>query len=229
MCIVSVVVNQGRQAIVTFNRDEDPSRPFREPAFIEDAAGVFCPLDLLAGGTWIGKNKDYIMFLQNGGTKRHKRQPPYGQSRGTLIMELLKGISTEHIFDCLHAIKTEPFTLCTLDLHSLSLEKCVYEDEAMTRTQITSLHEHFFINCSSTLYTDDAKSIIAKEFRNVDTTDAQAILEFHRQHAIGMPENPYVRQPVSTSSIMQFRVNEDKCDCTFINLVNQQVSDYQLY
>lgn len=228
MCIVSVVVNDMRSAIVTFNRDEDRNRPFREPALIEDAASVFCPLDLQAGGTWIGKNQDYIMFLQNGGTKAHKRQPPYGQSRGTLIIELLKGIASDHIFDCLNAIKTEPFTLCMLNLNTLELEKCVYEDGVMTRKNISGLHGHFFINCSSTLYSDEAKSSIEKEFEGVDSAGAAAILEFHKRHAIGEPANPYVIQPVTTSSITQFRINRDKAACTFINLLNNQAFDYQL-
>lgn len=229
MCIVSIVANNSGSVVVSFNRDEDRNRPFREPSFIEDAADVFCPLDLLAGGTWIGKNKSHIMFLQNGGTKPHKRQPPYGQSRGILLMELLKGISSNHIFNCLNAIKTEPFTLCMLDINTLNLEKYVYENEELTRQFMIDLPQNFFINLSSTLYSNEAKYLISKEFEKINVKDSKAILEFHMQHTIGGPGNPYVKHPVMTSSITQFIIAEGRSSCHFVNLVKNQVFEYQLY
>jgi len=76
--------------VIAANRDERPARPTRNPA--ELAGGIYAPIDLVRGGSWIGVNdRGLTASLTNRflAPRRHGRR-----SRGLLVTEALAASST---------------------------------------------------------------------------------------------------------------------------------------
>ncbi len=76
--------------VIAANRDERPTRPTREPA--ELAGGIYAPIDLVRGGSWIGVNdRGLTASLTNRfiAPRRHGRR-----SRGLLVTEALNALNT---------------------------------------------------------------------------------------------------------------------------------------
>jgi hypothetical protein len=215
MCIVSFV-RYGNGVVMTFNRDENPARPFSNPAF-DKYHHILCPLDLKAGGTWIGASVHDIMCLQNGAFKRHIRNLPYGQSRGALLMNLLKGKGIEETFRSLDTVKTEPFTLCILNRRSLILQIFRYDGQVLHRQENTL--EYPFIICSSTLYNEDLALKISDDFMDLMVKNPETILDFHLEHRIGGKKNRKMEIP-ATTSITQFVPGTSSENCLFMNMIS---------
>lgn len=76
--------------VIAANRDERPTRPTRDPADL--AGGIYAPIDLVRGGSWIGVNdRGLTASLTNRflAPRRHGRR-----SRGLLVTEALSASST---------------------------------------------------------------------------------------------------------------------------------------
>ncbi len=71
--------------IVCANRDERPTRPTQNPQYLDD--GIYAPLDLVHGGTWIGVNRRGMLASL---TNRFP-SPRFGgrRSRGLIVTEAL--------------------------------------------------------------------------------------------------------------------------------------------
>ncbi|MGD8397090.1 MAG: NRDE family protein, partial [Candidatus Eiseniibacteriota bacterium] len=88
MCVLVVLLRQipGYPIVVGANRDESLVRPSAGPTLDRDG-GVLAPTDLLAGGTWIGVNRDGLFAAI---TNRSGARPDPGRaSRGTLVRAAL--------------------------------------------------------------------------------------------------------------------------------------------
>jgi Transport and Golgi organisation 2 len=219
MCILSIV-SSAAETILTFNRDEDPDRPFSAPVTLSEN-GVFCPLDLASGGTWIGRNHTHIMCLQNGALQKHKRDLPYDKSRGLILLELLKGTDAAQVFDVLKHFKIEPFTITMLEIESKRIQLYVYNGKSIIMEQIPA--GSVFFRCSSTLYSPAAAGTLDKAFRARHLADADHLWQFHLEMRIGGPANTFLSRP-ATSSITQFVIGSDKVSCKFADLISQQTS-----
>lgn len=81
----------GRPVVLAVNRDERYDRPSRPPARIEDAPEILAPIDLEAGGTWVGVNEhDVVAAIAN------RPEGPDGErSRGWLVRTALRCRSAE--------------------------------------------------------------------------------------------------------------------------------------
>lgn|GEM_PF-4741107 len=222
MCILSIV-SSGTDTILTFNRDEDPDRPFSPPVSLLEN-GIFCPLDLASGGTWIGKNNTHIMCLQNGGLQKHKRELPYDKSRGLILLELLKGTDPEQVFDVLKQFKIEPFTITMLEIRSRKIALYIYDGNNM------EIHHEpagtLLFRCSSTLYSPAAAGTLDKAFRARHLAEADHLWRFHAEMRIGGPANTFLSRP-ATSSITQFVVGSEGIACRFIDLLTHQSDLFQ--
>lgn len=217
MCILSIV-SSGTDTILTFNRDEDPDRPFSPPVSLLEN-GILCPLDLASGGTWIGKNNTHIMCLQNGGLQKHKRDLPYDKSRGLILLELLKGTDSNQVFDALKRLKVEPFTITMLDIASRKIQLYIYNGKSIEKESEPSVK--VFFRCSSTLYSPAAAGTLDKAFRARHLADADHVWRFHTEMRIGGPANTFLSRP-STSSITQFVIGPEGVTCRFADLISHQ-------
>lgn len=222
MCIVSLVKSDS-SFILTFNRDEDPERPFSNPIYVLDT-DIFCPIDQISGGTWIGANSSKIYCIQNGAKVKHKRDLPYQKSRGLILLELLKTNNIEIIQKEISLYKIEPFTITVFDLHTFKLEVITYNSSSLDFEENSN---NDFIQCSSTLYSEDNKALIANEFQLLMPKSDESILNFHQNFRIGGNLNHFLTRP-ATTSITQFILNDNILSCTFNDLLKQSRTQYIL-
>lgn len=114
MCFVAFH-RQGNTRYLLSNRDEYLHRPAALPPEVNSlpAYGLLYPKDAKAGGTWVAVRNDGVAaILLNGADKPHVSKPPYRQSRGLIIPEILKFEYPEESVGAVSFEDMEPFTLC---------------------------------------------------------------------------------------------------------------------
>ena len=127
MCTVSYVPLGSGNFILTSNRDENPDRithqPGEETTIIETdtlptgQAGIICPKDSKAGGSWIAMSANgKVACLLNGAFAKHKHAPPYRKSRGLVLMEYFSFKSASKFFENTNLEGIENFTLLMLEM-----------------------------------------------------------------------------------------------------------------
>lgn len=89
MCTIIVAkhVVDGSSLIVGANRDEFYNRPWDPPHALGDT-GIFCGIDRVAGGTWLGLNSSGLLVAVTN--RRHASARHAVRSRGLLCLELLQ-------------------------------------------------------------------------------------------------------------------------------------------
>jgi hypothetical protein len=91
MCTIVVLLRPGRPwpVLIAANRDEMLDRPWKPPAeHWPDRPGVVAGLDVLAGGSWLGINREGVVAAALN--RRHSLGPQTGmRSRGELVLEAL--------------------------------------------------------------------------------------------------------------------------------------------
>ena len=113
MCTLTYIPQSDNGFIVTSNRDETPFKPALHPSrkYVYPR-WITYPTDIAGGGSWIAATDDgTIAILLNGAFTAHKRTPPYGHSRGKIVLlnfgfKSLQALSEKYILD-----NIEPFTL----------------------------------------------------------------------------------------------------------------------
>ncbi len=119
MCTVSYIPNVSDAGFVlTSNRDEKSFRTTVVPQIYRiGKLKVGFPKDVQAGGSWIAANGNgRLCCLLNGAFEAHEKKPPYAQSRGTVLLELI--FSESDVFDFFQEkdlSEIEPFTMIVLD------------------------------------------------------------------------------------------------------------------
>ena len=92
MCVVALAwqVHPNWPLILIGNRDEFHARPAAPLAEWDDGSGIVAGRDLLAGGTWLGAHpaSGRIVVVTN---VRGALPDPAKESRGTLVVDLLRG------------------------------------------------------------------------------------------------------------------------------------------
>lgn len=106
MCTLIVAVRcwEGAPLVVAANRDERLDRPSAPPAW---RGPVLAPLDLQAGGTWIGASESRVFAAV---TNRFGRPPdPSRRSRGELVPRALAAPTAEAALDDLRGIDARAY------------------------------------------------------------------------------------------------------------------------
>ena len=123
MCTVSFIPLKDR-VFITTNRDERISRKKAlPPSLIKHKEQLFIfPKDADAGGTWIvtKENGDSAVLL-NGAFVNHIHQPPYLQSRGIILLDILAEDHPSGSFTKIDLSNIEPFTIVLME------EQLLYE------------------------------------------------------------------------------------------------------
>lgn len=99
---------------LTSNRDENKRRgPAEPPGLYSEAGGkLIFPRDADAGGSWVVlKEKATAAVLLNGAFHRHVRKPPYRQSRGVVLLEVMRQADPLEYLAGMDLDDVEPFTL----------------------------------------------------------------------------------------------------------------------
>jgi uncharacterized protein with NRDE domain len=108
--------------VVAANRDEFHERPTEGPALREASISVVAPLDLRAGGTWLGINEWGLFAAVTN--RRCEALDASRRSRGWLVMEALAEATAERAalrFEKLPEFAYNPFNLFMADEESAHL------------------------------------------------------------------------------------------------------------
>ena len=213
MCIVSYVKLSSCD-VFTFSRDENGARPFQAPSCLE--GGIFAPVDLQAGGTWIGFNGRSVIGLQNGGKIQHKRELPYSLSRGQILLNYLKNEDLDQLKSLISNQKVEPFTITTCQNGKLELNRIVWDGNTLEAEDLP--FQSKWLNCSSTLYSSDKNDELKSAFRDTFITTPEDVFEFHKNNSLQNNEGS-IANPI-TSSITQYVINGAIAICRYYEPMN---------
>ena len=124
MCTLIAVHRRvhGAPLVVAANRDEYYDRPAEPPALRGSARGregdggpieagcgpIVAPLDLRAGGTWLGVNAMGVFAAVTN--LRSEMPDPARRSRGMVVMDALREPSAARSADFLKALSDSPFS-----------------------------------------------------------------------------------------------------------------------
>lgn len=210
MCTATFYPTGDSDFIFTSNRDEAPGRATMPPmAYTEQGAVLFYPRDAVAGGTWIGSNKDLqrVVCLLNGGLQPHIPTGNYARSRGLVVKEVLSSPKGAEDLTAASLDGVEPFTLIQIQSgHNPQLSQLIWTGQEVLRQTLPWQNR---IWSSTLLYTQQVKekrgSWFADWLERMPLQDANTLQEFHHTAGDGDPHNDLImdRNFVKTKSISQ--------------------------
>lgn len=168
------------RCLITMNRDDLIARPEAPPRLdVSHGAHMIAPLDLKAGGTWIGLNRHgLVACLLN----RHDRAAPLdGLSRGLIVPEALLGRDVAMAFDRVTGLDLSRFAPFTCVIVSRAAQMRI----DWTGRELSSLElcaEAFWMTTSSSV---SEREVAAKRRGLFDqlvrpSADSQsALIDFH--------------------------------------------------
>jgi hypothetical protein len=116
--MLTYIPQENGKFILTQNRDESIMRPIAAPPIkkrLGDLTAVY-PVDPQGTGTWIGAASDgRVAGLLNGGSQKHRHQPPYRHSRGLIIPAYFQQPDLESFYRTFNFEDLEPFTLLVVE------------------------------------------------------------------------------------------------------------------
>jgi hypothetical protein len=179
MCTVTYIPTE-KGAFLTSNRDERTSRAPAEPPVTRYAGSALTyPKDAHAGGTWIAlKGRRDAAVLLNGAFENHMRKQSYRQSRGVVMLEVIKAASPTGCFESMLLEGIEPFTLILFAGGTLT--RCTWDGSRKHRQELDARKPHIW--ASATLYGREARQMrtrILQQWIGNTEINAESILDFH--------------------------------------------------
>jgi hypothetical protein len=208
MCTVTYIPQPGGHFVLTSNRDENAARSPQSLDYevIESTRLVF-PRDTGAGGTWIAaSDSNRVVCLLNGAFVKHKHQPPYKRSRGTMVLDFFRFATAEDFFGQYDFKGMEPFTFLIVD--DGQPWQLRWDEQ---QTHVKKLDpQGYYLWSSATLYPDEVGEMRQQWFRDwlENRTDFSpaSILDFHQTGGLGDAWNGFIMNRegrVQTVSITQ--------------------------
>jgi hypothetical protein len=224
--------------IVTSNRDENIKRPkARPPKKIKiNGTEVFCPIDPISNGTWIATTKCYTLVLLNGGTKKHKIESAYRQSRGQVILEFIKWNNPITFIRKFVFEGMEPFTLVIFKNENrdeiIEIKWCSGQKKVQHLNGDSAL-----IWSSATLYdqqaTENRKSWFLDHLCQLeDKISGETIIDFHTNGGKNDPENSIkLKRPngIETVCITQIEIQTKAKYLIYSDLENKTRHRYVIF
>jgi uncharacterized protein with NRDE domain len=186
MCVLTFVPKGEQNFILTNNRDEATARPKAIPpqAYQIGNTDVFMPKDALAGGTWIATSDNFTLCLLNGAFENHKHQPPYRQSRGTIIPAFFEKQNLNAFLEDFLFEGIENFTLIVIEHQSkLVLTEIRWDGERLFVGEKDAQMSHIW--SSATLYNAQIRHEREQWFEQLlhqypAGISADVLLDFHQ-------------------------------------------------
>lgn len=228
MCTVTYIPQPGGHFVLTSNRDENAARSPQSLDYemIGEAKLVF-PRDTGAGGTWIAaSDSNRVVCLLNGAFVKHKHQPPYKRSRGTMVLDFFRFATAADFFDQYDFEGMEPFTFLIVD------DGQPWElrwDEQQTHVRRLNPQGRYLWS-SATLYPGEVGETRQQWFRDwldgrIDFSPA-AILDFHQTGGKDDDWNGFIMNRegrVQTVSITQIVKSEVGISLVYNDLLRSAV------
>lgn len=213
MCTVTLT-SYREGFILTSNRDEAPGRHTLAPELYKEAdVAMVYPRDEVAGGTWLGVSaRKRVICLLNGEFERHRRQPPYRQSRGLVVKDFLAAPNWTEALQEYNFEGIEPFTFIVADwAGGLHFSEVVWDGRKI-HSQNLPLKPQIW--SSSPLYTAEMKEqrrAWFEEFLRQEQLNARTLLDFHRTAGTGDKNVDVImdRGFVKTKSLSQVILSDE--------------------
>lgn len=233
MCTVTFIPQPDGNFILTSNRDENAARSPRHLTRIEQCGVTLVfPRDIVAGGTWIAAADDgRVVCLLNGAFEKHKHNPPYRHSRGTMVLDFFSFPSAPEFFEKYDFTGLEPFTFIIVDQEGRLFE-LRWDGKKTHEKQLD--HKGFYIWSSSTLYPTQIReqrdSWFLEWLAGRSDFSLEAIQQFHRSGGDGDTWNGFIMNRdgrVQTVSITNVVKKTDSIGLIYNDLLRNQLKrDY---
>jgi hypothetical protein len=227
MCTVTYIPS-GKNIFLNASRDEQSDRPSALPPETYDINGrkILFPKDPVAGGTWFAVNEkgEAVVFL-NGASTKYIHRPPYGKSRGLVLLDLLSGISVPSSFDRIKLEDIAPFTAIITESGNLFLAK--WDGTVKSLQKLDARLSYIW--SSVTLY--DPGTIQKRQcwfdewVKQHPRPTATEIMHFHRYTGEGDPLNDLRmnrNDKLFTHSICVAQITDDHAAVRYLDLQQMQ-------
>ena len=226
MCTVSFV-SAGNKKIITSNRDEHIHRETAAAPRTEIINGrrLIFPKDARAGGTWFAASESGVVsVLLNGAFEKHTPNPPYRQSRGLILLDIIAAGDPLHSFTEIDLQDIEPFTV----VHYLPgrLFELRWDGDRRHEKELDVSGNHIW--SSATLYNREVVAYRKQLFeRFLENTASPLPWDVHGFHANNNndEENGFVisrKTGLKTFSITQAVWQQDKIDFMHTDLLHDK-------
>lgn len=230
MCTVSFIPVRDSY-FITSNRDEKLTRKraIAPVAYKQDDNYLIYPKDADAGGSWIAmkENGDCAVLL-NGAFLPHVSRPPYGRSRGLVLLDIINDLRPSQRLVKFRLENIEPFTLILIE--GGSLYEFRWDGQEKYCKQLAPHRPYIW--SSATLY--DGLVIKKREnwfarFLNSNPHPTQRdILNFHRFTGDGDAANDLLMSrdnKYSTVSITSIHLTADRGSMKYLDVQTGELAE----
>ena len=230
MCTVTYIPS-GNNIFFTSSRDELAERATAVFPELYEIKGqrILFPKDPQGGGSWIAVHENgNTAVLLNGAIKAHLPEPPYRESRGKILLNLISAFSPAGAFEETDFNGIEPFTVILFENENLYSGKW---DGRMKWLELLNSRKPY-IWSSVTLY--DPPAIQKREiwfFKWVNENPYPGsldIMHFHQKGGDGDPFNDILMNRdcrLFTNSISSIRLSSEMASFRYIDLRNDETTE----
>jgi hypothetical protein len=233
MCTVTFIPVKDK-IFITSNRDEKLTRKkaMAPVVYKKQKYNIVFPKDADAGGTWIAmKDNGDGAVLLNGAFLSHVSQPPYRQSRGQLLLDILESDRPSQQFVKVKLAEIEPFTIVLLE--SNSLYEFRWDGQEQYCKQLSIHRPHIW--SSATLYdgliVKKREQWFAAFLNNNPLPTQQDIINFHRFTGDGDSRNDLLMERdgiYSTVSITSMLITADRGSMKYLDITDQETTEKKI-
>lgn len=215
MCIVSFYRNED-EFVLTHNRDEEINRSSSNEIVEQKRFGktYFSPVDERAKGTWIFYSEQYVACILNGGIEKplHLKEQ-YRESRGIILLDLLKYNSVNEFIDSESLSEIAPFTIFVFERITKNAYLLFWNENNLSVKDVSQ--EKIVTWCSSTLYSPERRNEIDEILVSKLDISSDEIIGLHDQLKMNKGD---LTDFLATTSISQIIMNSLRIDMKYCQL-----------
>lgn len=212
MCIVSFYRKKD-EFVLTHNRDEEINRVSSNQIIESERFGknFFSPIDERANGTWIFYSEQYIACILNGGIEKpiHFKEK-YRESRGIILLDLLKYNAVSEFVESENLADVAPFTIFVFERTTKNAYLLYWNEQDLLVKDVSN--QEIVTWCSSTLYSSDRRETINQLFNQNTALNNDEIIQLHDQLKMNRGD---LYDFLATTSISQIIVKDSEIDMKY--------------
>lgn len=215
MCIISFYRNED-EFVLTHNRDEEINRSSSKEIVEQKRFDktYFSPVDERANGTWIFYSEQYIACILNGGIEKPTHfKKKYRESRGIILLDLLKYNSVNEFINSENLSEIAPFTIFVFERTTKNAYLLFWNENKLSVKDVSQ--EKIVTWCSSTLYSPERRNEIDEIFSQNSELNSEEILELHDDLKMNKGD---LYDFLATTSISQIIMNSLRIDMKYCQL-----------
>lgn len=215
MCIVSFY-RKNDEFVLTHNRDEEINRDSSKEIIEQKRFDktYFSPVDERAKGTWIFYSEDFIACILNGGEEKPTHfKTSYKESRGIILLDLLKYNSVKEYIETENLTDIAPFTIFVFERKNKNAYLLYWNENELKVDDVSN--QEVVTWCSSTLYSPLRRAEIDAIFKLNNDLETTQIFELHNQLKMNKGDIHYF---LATTSISQIIANHSEIDMKYCQL-----------